>query len=219
MKLEPERMVLDLAQDLAETRSTLTNGLADAVARLEALEGAEYDDAIAGLRKLLGELSEAVQKLQETEEDPEPEGPGTAPDWTSLDKEQCQELWDWLLTWCGKVLHPVYAREVWRPCWFRHQQLRIQLTWLCAYWHWSYEKTAPPTRAAEWHMRWWPAIEKFMKDELKECGYVSESLRDPVHEIPQHGDDALDYDDFADHGLMDWVAKDVARRPDPPKKK
>ncbi|MFJ2561264.1 MULTISPECIES: hypothetical protein [Streptomyces] len=218
MKLEPSEMLLALARDLSETRTTLTSGMENVVERLEALEGAEYDDAISGLRKLLGDLSEAVQKLQEKEEEPEPEGPGTAPNWTNLDKEQCQELWDWLLTWCGKILLPVYAREVWRPCWFRHQQLRIQLTWLCAYWHWSYEKTAPPTRAAEWHMRWWPAIEKFMKDELKECGYVSESLRDPVHEIPQDGDDALAYDDFADHGLMDWVAKDVARRPDPPEK-
>lgn len=219
MKLDPAEMLLGLARDLSETRTTLTAGMENVVERLEALEGAEYDDAIAGLRRLLGDVVVSVEKLQAKDEEEEPEGPGTAPDWTNLDKEQCRELWDWLLLWCGKILLPVYARGVWRPCWFRHQQLRIQLTWLCAYWHWSYEKTAPPTRAAEWHVRWWPAIEKFMKDELKECGYVSDSLRDPLHEIPQHGDDALEYEDFADHGLTAWVDADVARRPDPEKKR
>ncbi|MFD8026132.1 hypothetical protein ACFV6G_37675 [Streptomyces lavendulae] len=219
MRLEPGDMLLALARDLSEARTTLTSGLEDLAGRLETLEGAEYGDAIAGLRKVLGEVSDAVQELQDKGEEEEPEGPGTAPNWVELDKEQCQELWDWLLTWCGKILLPVYASEVWRPCWFRHQQLKIQLTWLCAYWHWAYEKAAPPTRAAEWHTRWWPAVKKVMQDELKDCGYVSDSLREPFHEIPQHGDDALAYDDFADHGLLDLVAKDVARRPDPEKKR
>lgn len=219
MKLEPGDMLLALARDISETRTTLNSGLEEVVGRLKTLEGAEFGDAIAGLRKLLGDVVVAVQELQaEPEEEEEQEGPGTAPDWTSLDKEQCEELWDWLLTWCGKILLPVYARDVWRPCWYRHQRLRIQLTWLCAYWHWSYQKTAPPTRAAEWHTRWWPAVEKFMAKELQDCGYASESLREPLHAIPHDGGDALAYDDFADHGLTDWVAKDIARRPDPEKK-
>lgn len=215
MKLEPERMVLDLARDLAETRSTLTNGLADTVARLEALEGQELDDAIAGLRKLLGEVAEQVQKLQDAAEaaEEESDGPGTAPDWRNLDKEQCRELWDWLCNWCSRVLLPVYAQEVWRPCWYRHQQVRIQLTWLAAYYEWSYEKTAPPTRAAEWHMRWWPSIEKFLKKELQKCGHPGD-VHDPLHEIAPD----LAYEDFADDGLAAWIDKDVARRPDPEKK-
>ncbi|MFJ8855211.1 hypothetical protein [Streptomyces sp. NPDC102437] len=217
MKLEPGDMLLALARDLSETRTTLNSGLEDAITRLETLEGQEFGDAITGLRKVIGDLAVAVQELQaEPEEAEEPEGPGTAPDWTNLDKKQCRELWEWLLTWCGKVLLPVYAGDVWRPCWYRHRQLRIQLTWLCAYWHWSYEKTAPPTRAAEWHTRWWPAIEKYMKEELKDCGYVSESLREPVHVITD--DDGLTYDDFADHGLTEWKEADIARRPDPEKK-
>ncbi|WP_274036743.1 hypothetical protein [Streptomyces sp. MMBL 11-1] len=216
MKLEPGDMLLALARDLSETRTTLSAGLEDLAGRLEAVEGAEYGDAIAGLRKVLGDVTEAVQKLQAKAEEEEPEGPGTAPDWTNLDKEQCRELWDWLNTWCSKVLLPVYAPDAWRPCWYRHTELKFQLTWLCAYWHWAYEKTAPPTRAAEWHVRWWPAVLTFMKKELAECGYVDpEKLRDPLHVIP--ADDSLD--DFADSGLLEWMDRDIERRPDPEKKR
>ena len=118
MKLEPGDMLLALARDLSEARTTLSSGLEGLAGRLEALEGAEYGDAIAGLRKVLGDVAEAVQELQDKAEEEEPEGPGTAPDWTNLDKEQCQELWDWLNTWCSKILLPVYVPDAWRPCWY-----------------------------------------------------------------------------------------------------
>ncbi|MFF0430322.1 hypothetical protein ACFYUJ_38920 [Streptomyces sp. NPDC004520] len=216
MKLEPERMVLDLARDLAETRTTLSNGLEDVVSRLEELEGLDIPDAISGLRKVIGEIAVGLQALQaaaEEEEEEESEGPGTAPDWRSVDKEQCRELWDWLCNWCSRVLLPVYAQEVWKPCWYRHAPLRIQLTWLCAYYEWSYEKHAPPTRAAEWHMRWWPSMEKVIKKELANCGHAGD-VHDPVHEIPGE----MAYEEFADGGLAEWIDRDVARRPDPEKK-
>ena len=173
-----------------------------------------------------------VEKLQQLQEEPEEEeeadGPGTAPDWTQVDQDQARALWDWLLEWCQNILWPTYAEEVWKPRWYRHQRLRIELTWLCAYWYWSYEPKSPPTRAAEWHARWWPYVEKVMREELSRCGYVSENLREPRHAYPVDVKDAdgnlvqqapYSGDDFADDELFASVERHIARRPTAEEKK
>jgi hypothetical protein len=205
VQLSPETLLTTLIGDLAEVRGRVT-----------ALEEQELLDAINGLKRTLGEIVDAVDKLQTQEEESGDDGPGTAPDWTSVDQDQARELWDWLLEWSQNKLYPMYALEVWRPCWYRHPRIRVELTWLCAYWHWSYEKTAPPTRAAEWHARWWPHVEGIMVKQLARCGHADEDRGDLKHEVP--ADQAED--DFMDSAeqLREFVEAHIARRPPAEKK-
>lgn len=201
MTLSPERMLVELVGELSALRD-----------RVQALEGQDLATTVGGIRQTLADLMGAVEQLQEAPEAGPLPWPGTAPDWTKVDQVEARKLWDWLLEWCQSVLWPTYAGQVWRPCWYRHQRVRIELTWLCANWHWSYEPTAPPTRAAEWHARWWPHVEQVMKRELAQCGYRTERLRDPKHPVPNE----RPLNDFADDEIFDKIEVHIASRPKPP---
>lgn len=204
MNITPESLLLKLAEDLSGLRG-----------RVSAIEEQDLLGAIGELQEALDRIVEEVSKLQPPEEEEEEsKGPGTAPNWAAVDQEQAKVLWEWLIEWCATVLHPMYALDVWRPCWYAHPRLRIELTWLCAYWHWAYEKTAPPTRAAEWHARWWTHVRDVMKRELANCGHQVPD-RKMEHVVPDTQDEA----DFSDDDMRPYVAEHVARRPLPKKKK
>ncbi|MCQ4045812.1 hypothetical protein ACFOSC_27960 [Streptantibioticus rubrisoli] len=211
MAISPEKMLTALAGDVADVRR-----------RVEALEEQDLVQGIEGIKITLGDIIEAVEQLQAQQEEEEPSGPGSAPDWTKVNQEEARELWHWLTLWCRDVLRPMYAESIWRPCWYEHPQLRVQLTWLCAYWHWSYEKkTVPPTRAAEWHVRWWPAVKSFMVEEFRDCGYERPDAV-MLHPIPPPRPDGtvtLVETDFEDGGLHSYIEAHVARRPPAEKKK
>jgi hypothetical protein len=218
--MDPERFLLELSSQLTEARSSVTalDG------RVGTLEQQDLSRRVGEIREQLGAINEVLRQLtSEPVEEEESDGPGTAPNWIGADQQQARELWDWLLDWCQNILWPVWGQEVWKPCWYRHQTVRIQLTWLCAMWHWAYEKHAPPTRAAEWHLRWWPGVRDFMKAELNRCGYRSDNLPNPEHEVPVPNPDptgsqpAYLITDFADDRILERVQKDIDRRP-PPKK-
>ncbi|WP_105974669.1 hypothetical protein [Streptomyces geranii] len=211
----PDEMLYQVVGDLA----VLGN-------RVKVLEDQDLATAVSGIQQTLGDIHEAIEELRPVGEDGEGAGPGTAPDWTKVDKDEARELWDWLIFWCRDVLRPMYGLQVWRPCWYQHPELRIMLTWLCAHWHWSYEKKAPPTRAAEWHTRWWPFVKDFMVRELEGCGYPVAD-RKMLHPIefrvldPSKPDDrtpAVDENAFEDGYLSEYVIEHISRRPDPPEK-
>ncbi|MFI9031143.1 hypothetical protein [Streptomyces sp. NPDC053560] len=221
MKLDPMEMLLRLTGDLSEVRG-----------RVQELEDQGLATALEGLGKKVGDLREtlaavvaAVQHMQaEPEEEEEPDWPGTTPNWTDeLDQDQARELWDWLTKWCQNILWPIYAERVWKPCWYRHARLRMELTALCANWHWAYTKNAPPTRVSEWHARWWPHAERVLREELKDCGLPREDLPAPKHPVPaplrptkenpRPPAPPFTAEDFADHKFLERVEKDIARRP------
>jgi hypothetical protein len=206
MRLDPETLLTNLIGELSDMRGRVTT-----------LEEQDLPATLDGLKATLTGIVEAVEKLQPVDED-SADGPGTAPDWTQVDQEEARELWEWLLKWCGGVLYPMYGSPVWRPCWYRHPQLRVELTWLCAYWFWAYEKTAPPTRAAEWHSRWWPHVKKVMQEELAQCGHdAGDPDRVMKHAVPPEQSE----NDFVDsqEQLDAVVEAHIARRPAPEKKK
>ncbi|MEU5547178.1 hypothetical protein AB0G85_33180 [Streptomyces sioyaensis] len=224
MQLDPMEMLLRLTGDLSNVNGRVKTLEEQQVAAALAAFEEKMATSVGGLEEQLAAVVAVIQQMQAEPEEEPSDGPGTAPNWNDVNQDQARELWDWLTSWCQNVLWPTYAQSVWKPCWYRHQQVRIQLTWLCAYWHWAYEQHAPPTRAAEWHVRWWPHVEQVLKKELKECGYPSDNLPKPRHPVPVPVADSaappapFSIDDFVDHRFFERVEKDIARRPEAEKK-
>lgn len=216
---------------------TLTGNLSDVRSRLQALEDQKLLAELEGLATTVGGLNEklaaivaaVVQMQAEPEPEPEPAWPGFSPNWTDdLDQDQARELWDWLTEWCQNILWPIYARDVWKPCWYLHTQVRIELTALRGTWKHAYlSPDVPPTRAMEWHSRWWPHAEKMLKEELKNCGHPREGLPRPKHPVPvpqQPTDEnpypeppAFHIGDFADPDFLRWVEDNISKRREPEK--
>ncbi|MFF5893961.1 hypothetical protein ACFY72_35105 [Streptomyces globisporus] len=225
MRLDPMEMLLRLTGDLSAVRTRVTE-LEDAKLG-EALDG--LDTKVGQLKETLAAVVEAVRQIQaDPEEEEAPDWPGTTPNWMDdLDQEQARVLWDWLTEWSQNKLWPFYAQKVWKPCWYKHPRLRIELTSLCANWYWSYTKGAPPTRVSEWHARWWPHVEKVLREELRNCGIPRDDLKKPKHPVPAPAvpTEATPNPpappwtewDFAEPGFLAAVEKDIARRPAPEK--
>ncbi|MFI5987099.1 hypothetical protein ACIBEA_40320 [Streptomyces sp. NPDC051555] len=223
-KLDPMEMLLRLTGDLSGVRGRVQSledqDLAVALERL--------DENVGSLRETLAAVTVAIQQMQAEPEEEEPEKevenwPGTAPNWTDdLDQEQARALWDWLTEWCQNKLWPIFAQPVWKPCWYRHTKLRIELTSLCANWYWSYDKKAPPTRSAEWLARWWPHVERILKEELNDCGLPRDGLQRPKHPVPvpvqatadnpTPAPPAFTVNDFADPAFFEWVEGNISKR-------
>ncbi|MGD6757288.1 hypothetical protein [Streptomyces sp. BH105] len=228
-------MADDMKVSVGDMLLTLTGNVSDARKRLDTLEGQKLKEElerlshhVGGLKEQLAAISEAFTQLQaEPEPEPEPDWPGVSPNWTDdLDQDQARELWDWLTAWCQNVLWPIYAQDVWKPCWYRHTRVRIALTSLRGAHQWSYETTkVPPTRSLEWELRWWPQVEELMKKELKDCGMPSDALARPKHPIPVPKQPTVEdpnpapppftEKDFTDPGFFDYVERNIARRRSP----
>ncbi|MFE9334916.1 hypothetical protein [Streptomyces sp. NPDC006925] len=223
MKLDPMEMLLRLTGDLSAVRG-----------RLQTLEDENLPATLEGLDTKVGQLKESLaavveavgQLMADPEEEPPPEWPGTTPNWTDdLDQDQARELWDGLTEWCQNTLWPIYARPVWRPCWYLHKRLVIELTALWRNYEWSYEDKAPPTRVSEWHARWWPHVEKVLEKELSNCGMPRDGLPKPRHPVPVPVQPTMENEnpppppftesDFVDHRFFERVEKDIARRREP----
>lgn len=181
--------------------------------RVREIEDASLVERIDGLTKTLNAVLHVVEALQPADPD-EPMPVGYVPNWAILDREQAADVWAGLVDWCRTVLHPMYVRQHWRPCWYAdgHARLRLELTWLWAYWRWAYEPQAPPSRAAEWHARWLPHIIGVIDEQLAQCGPKSKNLLAPKHDIPP-GHHERDFAD--DEALGQWILEDCARRPEP----
>jgi len=201
MKIDPEKFLANLAAELSEVRGRVTT-----------IEDQRLVDRLGQMRDAVSDLAGLVAALQPVEEEPRDPGPVVAPNWADLDQEQAANAWEVLVTWCREVYRPMYAEKQWRPCWYRHPVLRVQLSWLCANWHWSYMANCPPTRPAEWHTRWWPSVSTFMNDELSRCGLATDQLLAPVHPVPKD----IKENGFEDGRMSTYIERDIARRPPPP---
>ncbi|PJN21114.1 hypothetical protein CG736_34795, partial [Kitasatospora sp. CB02891] len=199
-----------------------------------------------GLRQIaeqVGHFSLLVRELQESQEadgeDEEEEfDPSQVPDFLSLTQEDAEVTWKWLIKWAGEVLRPNYLggrRSPWRPCWYLHRRVVLELIWCCACWHWAYSvKKAPPSRAADWATRWLPHLEAFLAKHLEPCGAgetytVGGKSVARLHRHPEKYAAAFAYPYSPDHQPEPWetdperprpltplgelVAMDIARRP------
>lgn len=243
MALSPEKMLTNLMGDVALLRSRM-----DKIDELEVAERLRLLDQ--GLLQVVDQIShvgQLLQELQQGEEETKPDfNPAAVPDFLTLDQEQATAVWQWLVDWVAKVLRPAYlgagANSPWRPCWYQHRRVLLELIWVCAHWHWSYEKGAPPARAAEWHTRWLPHLETFLAKQFVGCGagdtYTPANSSKPklrVHRHPDRYATAFAFPYSAEYQpepwelapdrkwrpmpLAEFIAADVTRRPPAPEKK
>ncbi len=170
-----------MALDAEKVLSTLVGDVAVLRSRVEGFEALDVNDRLQlldqGLLQLvdqMGTIARMLDEAQQEKEETEPEfDPTKVPDFLSLNQKQAAEVWEWLVTWCLTVLRRVYLGPrsgVWRPCWYQHRRVVIELIWACAFWHWSYAEGAPPSRAAEWHTRWLPHLQEFLAKQFAPCG-------------------------------------------------
>ncbi|MQY15173.1 hypothetical protein SRB5_53510 [Streptomyces sp. RB5] len=199
MALTSEELLHRLIEDLVSVRT-----------RVKTLEEADASTRLDTLTTRIGTLTEQIAHLQPPEDNDSPT-PGEVPDWTTMTQDQTRAAWTWLIDWCATVLHPMYATDIWRPCWYEHPRLRMELTWLAAHWDWSRTRKAPPTRTAEWHARWWPHVEQVMRRELAKCGHPTEILREPLHPVAPEANPTEFVDSTA--SLQEYVNLHVKRRP------
>ncbi|MGK4586069.1 hypothetical protein [Kitasatospora sp. HPMI-4] len=244
MALDPERVLSNLMGDVALLRSRL-----DKFDELQIPERLQLlDQGLVQVVEQTSHVAQLLMELQQEQEEVEPDfDPTVAPDFLTLNQDQATETWDWLVAWCAKVLRPAYlgARtRCWRPCWYHHRRVLLELIWACAFWHWSYAKGAPPARAAEWHTRWLPHLETFLAKHFEACGagetYTTGNTAKPKVRIHRHPDKyvtAFSFPYAADYQpepweldpdrkwrpvpLTEFITADINRRPlaDPKKTK
>ncbi|GAA2111057.1 hypothetical protein [Streptomyces synnematoformans] len=228
-------MADDVNVSVGDMLLTLTGHISEVRTRLKELEDQNLHAELEGLSTRVGGLGETLAGIVEAiaamqadpEPDPEPDWPGVSPNWTDdIDQNQARELWDWLTGWCQNILWPIYAQDVWKPCWYRHTRVRIALTALRGAHQWSYESPqVPPTRGLEWEHRWWPATEQLLKEELKDCGLPRDGLPVPRHPVPvpiqpteanpNPPPPPFTVRDFADPGFLEYMERNIARRREP----
>ncbi|MFD3907821.1 hypothetical protein ACFXOL_11070 [Streptomyces californicus] len=223
-------MADDMKVSVSDMLLTLTGNVSDARKRLAELENQKLKQGQESILHKLGEhkeqlaaITEALAAMQaDPEPEPAPDWPGVSPNWSDdMDQAQARELWDWLTDWCHNYLWPIYAQDVWKPCWYRHTRVRIVLTALRGAHEWSYETTkVPPTRALEWEFRFWPQVETLLKRELKDCGQPRDGEKKQKHPVPvpvPPDPPAFTAKDFTDPGFFDYVEKHIASKREPEK--
>jgi hypothetical protein len=86
----------------------------------------------------------------------EPEAGARPVDWYSLSADDAAAEWDALGGWLARVGGPVYGftRGQIPDCWPLHTPAVVELVWLRRCHAAAHRADAPPTAAAEWHVRW-----------------------------------------------------------------
>jgi len=197
------------------------------------------------LRKGLEELSKSVKKIAEdlkalTEK---PEEKLQVWNWSldgGMDREEAAEAWEILVNWVrtelqvqygwvgppadifanaghgyGSVNSPTTPARI-PPCWYRHREAVIELSWLCQEWIKIYRTSyGTPSRAGDWHDRYAPGVKRRLLAALAKCCTDKGHEDDPwVTDSRQPGaPKAIDDDEALSH----WVGQeDLQYRPDPP---
>lgn len=142
--------ILALGEDLHRLRGQLADlsGIGEQVTAL-------VDDVTV--------LQEQVQHLLDAAGDK----PVRVWDWSAMNKEQAAAAWHTLIDWVRDILAGTYGlvghvggrqRKI-PPCWYRHPEVVVELSWLCQEWHRLYRSAkGTPAGAGEWHDRWLPSL-------------------------------------------------------------
>ncbi|MEU0743952.1 hypothetical protein [Streptomyces sp. NPDC006134] len=160
----------------------------------------EQLQALAPLREGLEELAKTVKKIGDDLEAlaAEPAEEKLAVwNWSfdqGMNREEAGEAWEILVRWVRSELQGTYGWVGWRagafvannlgpntggptaaapripPCWYRHREAVVELSWLCQEWLKIYRTSyGTPSRAGDWHDRYAPGVKKRLVAALEPC--------------------------------------------------
>ncbi|MFF4647464.1 hypothetical protein [Streptomyces sp. NPDC001389] len=155
-----------------------------------------------------------------------------------MNKEEAGDAWQTLVGWVRSVLQgqyewvgppatmfaktgygsisggPVTPPRI-PPCWYRHREAVIELSWLCQEWIKIYTTSyGTPARAGDWHDRYAPGVKRRVIAALSVCGEKGTHVDAPWMTDRNHENAPRAIDD--DAALSTWVGWDLQHRPDAP---
>lgn len=148
-----EGTVSELGPDL--TRQ-LRGELETAIAEAQRTAGHDTEDRFHDIDNVLGEHDAVLQRiLARTETNRNPPVP-----WPALNAAEAAEHWARLADWIDEIFVPwgEITRDVLPDCWALHRPVVVQLSWLRSAYIQAYLPASDPSVAAEWHVRWSPAV-------------------------------------------------------------
>lgn len=148
-----EGTVSELGPDL--TRH-LRGELETAIAEVQRTAGHDVDDRFRDVENVLGEHDAVLQRiLARTETTRNPPVP-----WPALNAADAAEHWARLADWIDEIFVPwgEVTRDALPDCWALHRPVVVQLSWLRSAYIQAYLPASDPSVAADWHVRWSPAV-------------------------------------------------------------
>lgn len=157
-----------------------------------------------------------------------------------MDKEEAGEAWETLIKWVRSELQGSYGwvgppADMFAktsggygsvnsgpstppripPCWYRHREAVIELSWLCQEWIKIYRTSyGQPHRAGDWHDRYAPGVKRRVIAALSPCMTENGHQDDIWVTDPKMGGAPQAIDDDAQ--LSTWVGWDLQHRREAP---
>ncbi|MFM9449146.1 hypothetical protein [Streptomyces acidiscabies] len=242
-KVQAALAALDLGpvQDAIDHLEERTSGLQTEVQALAPLK-----EVIVSLGKQVKQLREDLEAMASKGEEKLAVWNWSFVD--GMDKAEAADAWEILIAWVRSELQDSYGWVGWAsdifgkqnpsafpgtsnspakaaripPCWYRHKEAVIELSWLCQEWIKIYRTSyGTPNKAGDWHDRYAPNVKRRIITVMTKCVEAGEHQDDswwnPAQPwkadrsnpaAPQATDD--------DSVLTNWIEWDAYFRPAPP---
>ncbi|MEU4924642.1 hypothetical protein AB0G29_35475 [Streptomyces parvus] len=155
-------------------------------------------------------------------------------DWSSMTKGEAGDAWATLTKWVREILTyqygwvgpaPDLSRIDWTvetpgtaprripPCWYKHRDVVIELSWLCQEWIRIYTTSyGTASKAGDWHDRYAPGVRRRVLTSMYDCFH---GHKDPVWGSDWHHPQAPRAIDDDEH-LSAVISHDLQYRKDDP---
>lgn len=149
----------ELGRDLADVRADLRRDIEDLVAQLRRETETYFAEAGVTLREHAASIDRILNRQQRL--------PPVQPvPWHLLTVAAATHEWERLAQWIDDVFVPwgEITREQLPDCWALHRPMLTQLSWLHTTHLQAYRPDSDPALAADWHLRWAPAVLRKIRD-------------------------------------------------------
>ena len=149
----------ELRHDVADVRADVRRDTEDLVAALRR----ETESHFSEVGVTLGEHAVAIERILDRQQRVPPVRPVP---WHLLSVDTAAHEWERLARWIDEVFVPwgEITRDQLPDCWALHRPMLTQLSWLHITHLHAYRPDSDPGLAADWHLRWAPAVLRKVRD-------------------------------------------------------